>query len=146
MTLAGDTKYKDRAVIGFIENVVCHSESNGSISVRARIDSGATKSSIDIALAEQLGLGPVIGEKTIRNAHGRATRKLIEVSFELAEKTITEKFTLADRSSLRFPVLIGRNVLKKGFLIDPEKTRSSKATGVSKLNSNKATKKLEVEQ
>lgn len=121
MTLAGDIRYKDRAVIGFIEKVTCHSKNNGSIVVRARIDSGATKSSIDINLAKKLGLGPVIGEKTIRNAHGKATRKLIEVSIELAEKTITEKFTLADRSTLRFPVLIGRNILKKGFLIDPEK-------------------------
>lgn len=121
MTLAGDTKYKDRAVIGFIEKVTCHSENNGSIQVRARIDSGATKSSIDIALAEKLGLGPVIGEKAIRNAHGRAVRKLIEVEIDIAEKTIKEKFTLADRSNLRFPVLIGRNILKNGFLIDPEK-------------------------
>lgn len=134
MTLAGDLKYKDRAVIGFIEKVTCHSEQNGSVLVRARIDSGATKSSIDINLAEQLGLGPVIGEKTIRNAHGRVTRKLIEVTIELAEKTITEKFTLADRSTLRFPVLIGRNILKKGFLINPEKKapKIEKHGGISK--------------
>lgn len=131
MTLAGDSKYKDRAVIGFIENVTCHSKDNGSLHVRARIDSGATKSSIDIALAEKLGLGPVIGEKTIRNAHGRAVRQIIEVEIEFAGKTITETFTLADRSTMRFPVLIGRNILKKGFLIDPEK---------------KAPKKIEVEE
>jgi len=121
MTLAGDMKYKDRAVIGFIENVTCHSDNKSSMHVQARIDSGATKSSIDINLAKKLGLGPVIGEKAIRNAHGRAVRQLIKVSIDIAGKTITEKFTLADRSGLRFPVLIGRNILKKGFLIDPEK-------------------------
>lgn len=120
MTLAGDAKYKDRAVIGFIEPVTCINKRKRK-HVRARIDSGATKSSIDEQLAKQLGIGPILGEKTIRNAHGSVKRKIVEVTILLSDKEITEKFTIADRSNLRFPVLIGRNVLRKGFLIDPNK-------------------------
>lgn len=126
MTLAGEREYKDRAVIGFIEKVSCLSSDGDMITVKARIDSGATKSSIDQELAQKLGLTTIVGEKTIRNAHGTAKRKLIEMTIEIANKTITEKFTLADRSTLRFPVLIGRNILKKGFLIDPEQKAPKK--------------------
>lgn len=120
MTLAGNDKYKDRSVIGFIEPVICISKSHKE-QVQARIDSGATKSSIDASLAEKLGLGPVLGEKRIRNAHGYATRKLVEMTIHLADKQLTEKFTIADRTHLRFPVLVGRNILRQGFLIDPNK-------------------------
>jgi len=120
MSLVGDNKYKERSVIGFVEPVICVSKTHKEY-VRARIDSGATKSSIDTSLAEKLGLGPVLGEKRIRNAHGSATRKLVEMTIHIAGKRITEKFTLADRASLRFPVLVGRNILRQGFLIDPNK-------------------------
>ena len=136
MTLAGERKYKDKAVIGFIEFVQCLSSEGDLYTVKARIDSGATKSSIDHKLAEKLGLTKkILGEKTIRNAHGSVRRKLIEVTIKIADKTITEKFTLADRTSMRFPVLIGRNILKEGFLIDPEKKlpkKESKKEGVKK--------------
>ena len=36
---------------------------------------------------------------------------------------IHAKFTIANRTQLSYPMLIGRNVLKKGFLIDPNKNK-----------------------
>lgn len=113
-------KVGEKHVIGFTEPVLCKSKKK-KIEVRARIDTGASKSSIDETLAKELGLGPVLGEKTIRNAHGSATRKFVDVTLELAGRKFTEHFTIADRSNLRFPVLIGRNILRKGFLIDPKR-------------------------
>jgi hypothetical protein len=111
---------EEKHIIGFTEPVRCISNKK-KIEVRARIDTGASKSSIDKVLAEELGLGPVLGEKTIRNAHGSATRQFVDVTIELAGRKFTEHFTIADRSTLRFPVLIGRNILRKGFLIDPKR-------------------------
>ncbi|MBN2141880.1 ATP-dependent zinc protease, partial [Candidatus Woesearchaeota archaeon] len=37
----------------------------------------------------------------------------------LGGKEIESKFTLADRSHMKYPVLIGQNILRKNFLIDP---------------------------
>lgn len=124
MTVAGDPKYKDKDVIGFIEPVICISKTEEHI-VLARIDSGATRSSIDSHLVEQLGLGPFKGERTVKNAHGYSSRKLVEVTIELAGKRHTELFTVANRKHMKFPILIGGNILTKGFLIDPNKKTST---------------------
>lgn len=115
-----EEKYSDRPILGLIETVTCKSK-NKKATVHARIDTGATKSSIDQALVDKLNLGPVLGERTIKNAHGYGTRKLIEVTIIIAGIEITEMFTIADRAHLKFPVLVGRNILRKGFLIDPNK-------------------------
>ena len=124
MTLGGDPKYKDRAVIGFVEPVICITDHKETV-VLARIDSGATRSSIDVHLVDELGLGPYKGERTVKNAHGYSSRKLIEVTIELAGKTYTELFTVANRKHMKFPILIGGNILTKGFLIDPNKKAST---------------------
>jgi hypothetical protein len=109
-----------RHTIGLHAPVICR----GSKQTReylARIDTGAGKSSIDIEVAMRLGVGEIIGEKMIRNAHGREMRKLVQLTIELAGQEITAQFTLADRKGMRYPVLIGRNVLKKGnYMIDPK--------------------------
>ncbi|MCA9478245.1 MAG: ATP-dependent zinc protease [Nanoarchaeota archaeon] len=116
-----DHKYDDRAVIGFLEWVHCKAKNGKDIVVKARIDSGATKSSIDQELVKTLGWGPVLGEKRIRNAHGFSTRHIVDGHIMLSGKDILEHFTIADRAHMRFPILIGRNVLRRGFLIDPNK-------------------------
>ncbi len=109
-----------RAVVGFIEPVKIIT-SKGKRHVKARIDTGATRSSIDLTLARTIGVGPVIGERTVKNAHGIATRQIVELTVELAGRTLTTKFTIADRTHMNFPVLIGRSALRRGFLIDPRR-------------------------
>ena len=109
-----------RAVVGFIESVTIHTK-NKNLVLDARMDTGATKSSIDITLARKLGVGPVVAERTVKNAHGIATRKVVELNITLAGKKLTTKFTLADRTHMKFPVLIGRSALRRGFIIDPKK-------------------------
>lgn len=115
------TKYKDREVIGLLEQVTCHGKSKKTQSVQARIDTGAANSSVDQELAKQLSLGPSIGEKRIRNAHGSSIRKLVMMTIVLSGKEITTEFTIADRAHMKYPLLIGRNALKNGYLIDPNK-------------------------
>lgn len=87
----------------------------------ARIDTGAAKSSVDKKLAKELGLGPVIKYKTIKSAHGTKKRGMIMARVRIANRTFKVFFTLADRKHMKYSVLIGRNILKRGFLIDPSK-------------------------
>ncbi len=87
----------------------------------ARIDTGATKGSVDISLVKELGLGPVIGKKKVKSAHGIRFRPMIKIEFTMARKQMKEEFTIADRAHMRYRMLVGINVLKKGFLIDPNK-------------------------
>ena len=94
---------------------------NGKKNVLAKIDTGATKSSIDTNLAAELKLGPVIKSKLIKSAHGSKLRPIIEATIELAGKRIKSEFTLADRAHMRYRILIGQNILKDGFLINPTK-------------------------
>jgi len=112
-------------IIGIFEKVIIHSAS-GEKTVMAKIDTGASKSSIDVTLAASLQLGPVIKSKRIRNAHGSNLREVIEVNIILAGNKTKCEFTLADRSHMKYPIIIGQNTLKKGcFLIDPLKTNKT---------------------
>ena len=116
-------KYKvldGRIVVGLTEKVNVYCSPNKKI-VIAKIDTGATKSSIDTALAAELKLGPVIKSKLVKSAHGSKLRPIIEASIELAGKEIKSDFTLADRAHMKYRILIGQNILMDGFLIDPTK-------------------------
>ena len=112
--------FEGRVVIGLTEKVnIDHT--GGKKNVIAKIDTGATKSSIDTSLAAELKLGPVIKSKLVKSAHGSKLRPIIEATIELSGKTIKSEFTLADRAHMKYRILIGQNILKDGFLIDPLK-------------------------
>ncbi|MBR9692694.1 hypothetical protein GOV07_02050 [Candidatus Woesearchaeota archaeon] len=107
-----------RTIIGLVESVTI-TQDDKTKTVKARIDSGATNSSIDSTLAAQLRLGPVVANKMIKSANGARMRPIVEVEVDLHGKKVKERFTLADRSHMKYRVLIGQNILKRGFLIDP---------------------------
>jgi hypothetical protein len=114
-------EHVEKALIGLIEPVMLHGTKQNAI-FKAKVDTGATKSSIDGSLVSILGLGPILGETTVRNANGTEKRTFVDVTVEIAGHTVTEHFTIANRTHMRYPVLIGKNVLRKGvFLIDPTK-------------------------
>jgi len=110
----------DRIIIGLVEEV----QVNGADTderILARIDTGATKSSIDYKLASKLKLGPVIESRLVRSAHGSKLRPVIEATIIIRGKRLKSKFTLADREHMKYKVLIGQNILRRGFLIDPNR-------------------------
>lgn len=112
---------RGKTVIGLTEKVTIKGREKEK-TVTAKIDTGATKNSIDSRLAAELNLGPVVETKLIKSAHGNAVRPIIRAEIMLAGKKIETRFSLADRIHLRYKVLIGQNALKdKGFLIDPSK-------------------------
>jgi hypothetical protein len=111
--------YSEKEVIGLVEKVLVYNL-DGEIKEKAlaRIDTGAAKSSIDIELAAKLKLGPIINHSKVRNSHGTSIRAVVEAKIKIGEKLITEKFNIANRSKMKYRVLVGRNVLKHGFMIN----------------------------
>jgi len=89
----------------------------------ARIDTGALRSSIDRDLAERLGL---LAEENIlwrrkyayRSASGRQSRPIIGLKVSLSGRKISTSASVANRSKLSTPLLIGRNDLS-GFFVNP---------------------------
>lgn len=115
-----ENKQKTHAIIGLVEPVVVKGKTAKETHL-ARIDTGAAKSSIDSKLVYKLKLGPVLSVKKVSNAHGTTLRPVIEAEIKIKRKKIKSLFTVADRSHMKYPILIGRNVLRQGFLIDPAK-------------------------
>ena len=66
---------------------------------------------------------PVVGYKTIKNSFGKKqSRPLIDISIKIGNDTINTIITLAKRSSMVYPVLIGRSTLAKNYRINPKKS------------------------
>ncbi len=107
---------QERLTVALIEPVILE---NGS-KLYAKIDTGADSSSIDKELAKELGDKKIQSHKIIRSALGRHRRPTVNISLELQGKKFEERFSLSDRSHLKYKVLIGKDILRKeGFLVDP---------------------------
>lgn len=58
-------------------------------------------------------------EKNIRNSFGQVERRfVVRAKIEILGRRIFADFSLADREQMRFPVLIGRKLLKGRFIVD----------------------------
>jgi hypothetical protein len=114
-------KYNKKTVVGLVEPITVLGPKGKKKEVMARIDTGATKSSVDFQLAADLELGPILKTKLVRSASGTGLRPVVSARIILADKEIKTEFTLADRSNMKYRVLIGQNILSQGFLIDPVK-------------------------
>ena len=115
-------------------------------SVEAKIDTGAYTSSIhcsDIVikkisnndvlcfklldvthpeLAKEEYQFPEFYKKKIKNSFGEMEeRYIIKTKIKLGRKTIRTTLSLSDRENMRYPVLIGRRMLKGKFIIDVNK-------------------------
>ena len=127
----------------------------------AKIDTGATYSSIDRQVAMDLGYGTavkqyesldipknidtkeegaaiaekyhkilmeentdIINTEVIVNSNGRSYRIILGVRAKMQDKEFLAHATVTDRSSLLFPIIIGKKDLND-FLIDPSKTKST---------------------
>ena len=114
----------DNLVLGLVETITIFKKNNKKEYVEARIDTGATKNSIDFKFVIDHGLGPILRNTIVKSAHGSRHRPIVALDIEIAGKKIFKtEFTLADRSNMKYKALIGRNVLKKGFMVDPNKNK-----------------------
>lgn len=108
-------------------------------SIPARIDTGARMSSLwasdvsiqdGIAVFKVFGVGSewytgkvirrkVIEEREVKSSTGHVqVRPVIAMSIRICDKRINAKFTLSDRATQTYPILIGRNTLRNNFLVN----------------------------
>lgn len=98
----------------------------GEEKVRAKVDTGADRTTIDKVLADKLKLGPTISKIVLKaSAAGqRVERPVVNASITIADKTFDLRVGVADRSQMRYRVIIGRDILRSGdFLIDPSRRK-----------------------
>jgi hypothetical protein len=71
--------------------------------------------------------------KKIKNSFGQIeTRFIIATAIKIGEKEVVTEISLADRANMRYPVLLGRKFLSKGFLIDVNKRFIQKNSNTKK--------------
>ena len=124
-------------VIGAVENIVLMPE---KISLPARIDTGAATTSLDarelairdgmvefripdIYGGKQMQL-PLKGWKQIKSSGAEQRRPVVEMGICIGDKHLRIDINLTDRSRVQYPLLIGRDVLEKGFIVDVRKMHS----------------------
>lgn len=137
------TSHLDKQIIGRAEMI--QFVSLGINDVPAKIDSGAYRSAVhatNISLSKDkktlsftlLGNHPIVGSVSkrlstdvfstvdIENSFGhREKRYEVKLKVKLDGKTFTSSFTLANRGKKVFPVLIGRKLLNRRFMVDTAK-------------------------
>ncbi len=132
----------------------------GLYNIHAKIDTGAFTSSLHCSRAEVVndqlefvllddehpeftGMKFVFKEYTerqIKNSFGVAEKRyVIHTTVKIVDEEITAEFSLSDRDALRFPILLGRKILRDRFLIDVTKKNLSYRS--NKVRKNKKSSK-----
>ena len=131
------TSSQDLTVIGRAEMVSL--PLFGGIDVPARIDTGAKTSTLGVCNIKEEGgtlsftlfhpdHASYTGKSLKTNSYGRRLvanstghvqeRYIIKTSVILHGRRIRATFTLADRSTQVYPILVGRNILRGKFIVD----------------------------
>lgn len=128
----------EKIVVGEVEDVILLP---WGIKLPARIDTGAAISSLDaqnlnvkdgfaeFRLPQRYGgmklRLPIVDWLTIRSSEASEERPIVEVELCIGSKRVRTKVNLNDRSTVRYPLLIGRNTLKENFIVDCMQERCS---------------------
>ena len=128
----------------------------GLYNIHAKIDTGAFTCSLHCSRAEIIdgqlefvllddehpeftGMKFVFKEYTereIKNSFGVAEKRfVINTTVKIYDEEIMAEFSLSDRDALRFPILLGRKILRDRFLIDVTKKNLSYRS--NKIRKNK---------
>lgn len=108
-----------KSLVGVFETIEVVNQLGEKVAVKAKIDTGAYRTSIDQELATRLGLlrpDNILFEKEFWSALGKTKRRVIGISFYLQGKKIETTASITDRGHLKRPMLVGRQDLK-GFEI-----------------------------
>ncbi len=105
---------EDNLILGLHETILIE-----GVTFKAKIDTGADSSSIDKSVYEELGNKELHHKvKTIKSALGKHTRPTVMLHLDISDRKFHQKFSISDRKDLKYRVLIGKDILKKGnFLV-----------------------------
>jgi len=128
-----------KVTIGTVEDVILLP---WRVKLPARIDTGAAKSSLD---ARELKVNedrvefklpreygglhlrlPIVEWRHVRTPEGLERRPIVELEICFGSKRIRTLVNLADRSMVKYPLILGRNFLKENFIVDVKRRRTSK--------------------
>ncbi len=127
----GNTMAEEKTHIGVVEEVILLP---WGVRMPARIDSGAATSSLDardltikentaeFKLPDRYGgihlSLPIVDWRVVRSAQGKKRRPVVEIELCISTKRLRTQVNLMDRSGVKYPIIIGRNVLRENFVID----------------------------
>jgi hypothetical protein len=127
----------EKVTIGEVEDVVLEP---WTITLPARIDTGATLSSLDardlrvrdnvaeFVLGRRYGSVPlrlpIVDWIYVRNSAGVEKRPVAKIHICLGSRKISTLVTLRDRSQMSYPFLVGRNILNGSFMVDTSRHRA----------------------
>jgi hypothetical protein len=122
---------EDRVEIGLVEDVVLMP---WGVKLPARIDTGAAMTSLDarrlkvrgdvaeFSLPKEYGglklSLPIVKWMRFRSSESRDRRPVVEMDLCVGNRLIRTQLNLNNRSGVEYPLLLGRNVLQRGFVID----------------------------
>jgi len=100
--------------------------------IQARVDTGAAISSLGVKwIKEEEGMVSCLlpnkkvvvfdsfEKKTIKSSFGHTEeRYVVKILINVLGRKFRTNFTLADRSKMKFPILLGRKLLKGKFMVD----------------------------
>jgi RimK family alpha-L-glutamate ligase len=107
--------------VGYTERVVV--SGGGALEhAVAKADTGAQRTSIDVDLAAAVGAGPLVDTTRVRSGTTRTgtKRPLVDLSILVGDRWHTTTASVEDRSHMRYPVLLGRDVLR-GYHVDVQR-------------------------
>lgn len=117
-----------QTVLGVIEPVQIIDSGSTSHTHPAKIDTGAWRTTIDKKLAKEYGLhSRIVHHKKVRGALGAQERPVVDLPIILHDTKIKTHAFVADRSHMKFDIIIGRRDLR-GFLVDPSKNTRGRIT------------------
>ena len=100
-----------RRLVDYIEDgvmpITLWTHHNWFVTIEAKIDTGADRSSLDIGLIEALEFKRTKTKQRVRSANGVSTRRLYRASFHLNEEHQELIVSGVDRSNMRYPMIIG---------------------------------------
>jgi hypothetical protein len=135
----GKASAEKKVTIGTVEDVILLP---WKVKLPARIDTGAAKSSLDarelkvhedwveFKLPRKYGglhlRLPIVEWRHVRTSEGLERRPIVELEICFGSDRIRTLVNLADRSMVKYPLILGRSFLKENFVVDVRRRRTSK--------------------
>ncbi len=112
-----------KKTIGLIEKVKIYGNGN-VVEAEALVDTGAKMTSIDIELAGKAKLGPVTRMYKTKAPITKELdyRPVVKVTIKIRGKKFEVEANLNDRSHMKYPIILGRNILYGNFVVDVSKS------------------------